>query len=58
MPAFAFGNTDSDSEAYEAAGIDLERRFFVEFDDPLGGRRIEDYTELLEEFEALESVCE
>lgn len=58
VPAFAFGNTDSDSEAYEAAGIDLDRRFFVEFDDPLGGRRIEDYTELLEEFEALESVCE
>lgn len=58
VPAFAFGNTDSDSEAYEAAGIDLERRFFVQFDDPLGGRRIEDYTELLEEFDALESVCE
>ncbi len=58
VPAFAFGNTDSDSEAYEAAGIELDRRFFVEFDDPLGGRRIEDYTELLEEFEALESVCE
>jgi len=58
MPAFAFGNTDSDSEAYESAGIDLERRFFVQFDDPRGGRRIEDYTELLEEFGSLESVCE
>lgn len=58
VPAFAFGNTDSDSEAYEAAGIDLDRRFFVEFDDPLGGRRIEDYTGLVEEFEALEFVCE
>lgn len=58
VPAFAFGNTDSDSEAYEAAGIELDRRFFVEFDDPLGGRRIEDYTELVEEFEALPSVCE
>ena len=58
VPAFAFGNTDSDSEAYEAAGIELDRRFFVEFDDPLGGRRIEDYTGLVEEFEALDSVCE
>ncbi len=58
VPAFAFGNTDSDSEAYEAAGIEpLEHRFFVQFDDPRGGRRIEDYTELLEEFGALESVC-
>ncbi|MGH1342119.1 MAG: LNS2 domain-containing protein [Nannocystales bacterium] len=58
VPAFAFGNTDSDSEAYESAGIELDRRFFVQFDDPLGGRRIEDYTELLSEFGLLESVCE
>ncbi len=59
VPSFVFGNTDSDSEAYEAAGIEpLDHRFFVQFDDPRGGRRIEDYTELLEEFEALDSVCE
>ncbi len=58
VPAFAFGNTDSDSEAYEAAGIEPGRRFFVEFDDPRGGRRIEDYTGLVEEFEGLPSVCE
>ncbi|MBV1857140.1 MAG: phosphatidylinositol transfer protein, partial [Nannocystaceae bacterium] len=58
MPAFAFGNTDSDSEAYEAAGIELDARFFVQFDDPRGGRRIEDYTDLIGEFDALEPVCQ
>lgn len=56
---FVFGNTDSDSETYDAAGIlPLEHRIFVEFDDPRGGRRIDSYTELAAEFSALPLVCD
>ncbi len=59
VPAFVFGNTDSDSEAYENAGIEpLDHRVFVEFEDPRGGRTIQSYEELLGEFEQLDPVCE
>ena len=48
-PAWGFGNMDSDAEAYEKAGIDPEsRRILYRLDDPRGGRRIDDYGELVE----------
>lgn len=57
-PSFAFGNTASDAQAYENAGVTpKDHRIFYQYDDTLGGRRIESYTELLKEFESLPSVC-
>jgi hypothetical protein len=60
IPAWAFGNTATDAEAYENAGIlPISSRVFYQFDDTaFGGRRIESYTELLAELEALPSLCE
>lgn len=60
LPAWAFGNTETDAEAYDNAGVmPVEQRAFYQFDDAVfGGRRIESYTELLEEIEALPSLCE
>lgn len=59
VPAWVFGNTDSDATAYDNAGIQpLDHRVFFQFDDPFGGRRIESYYDLLPEFMALEPVCE
>lgn len=58
-PAWVFGNTDSDGEAYEHANVQpLTQRVFVQFDDAYGGRRIEGYDELLGEFAGLPLVCE
>ncbi|HSN99080.1 MAG TPA: hypothetical protein VLS89_12375, partial [Candidatus Nanopelagicales bacterium] len=60
LPAWAFGNTETDAEAYDNGGVmPLSQRVFYQFDDAAhGGRRIESYTELLEEIEALPSLCE
>ncbi len=59
VPSWVFGNTDSDAEAYENAGIaPLEQRVFFQYDDEFGGRTIESYTDLLPEFAELDSVCE
>lgn len=59
VPTWVFGNTDSDGEAYENAGImPLDHRIFYQFDDPFGGRRIESYYDLVPEFGALDPVCE
>lgn len=59
VPSWVFGNTDSDAEAYENAGIEpLEQRVFFQYEDTLGGRTIESYTELLPEFGELDPVCE
>ncbi len=59
LPAYAFGNTDTDAAAYFNAMVEPDaRRVFIEFDDTVhGGRRIESYTELLGEAEALPSLC-
>ena len=55
---WVFGNTDSDAEAYDVSDIQpLDHRVFIEFDDPFGGRRIESYVELLDEFADLPSLC-
>jgi hypothetical protein len=59
-PAWAFGNTDSDAEAYDNGAIQpLDQRIFFQYDDDaFGGRRIEAYTELLPEIDALPAVCQ
>lgn len=59
VPIWVFGNTDSDAEAYDNAGIvPLDHRIFYQFEDPFGGRTIESYLDLVPEFEALDPVCE
>lgn len=59
VPSWVFGNTSSDAEAYDNAGIlPLDHRIFFQYDDTFGGRRIESYLELVPEFEALDPVCE
>lgn len=58
VPHWAFGNTSSDADAYEAAGLaPLDHRIFFQYDDEHGGRRIEDYAVLVPEFDALAPVC-
>jgi hypothetical protein len=58
-PAWAFGNTASDADAYENAGIQpLDHRIFYQYDDQAhGGRRIDDYASLFAELDALPSLC-
>ncbi|MGK4005516.1 phosphatidylinositol transfer protein [Sorangium sp. So ce1036] len=60
LPAWAFGNTATDAEAYDNAGVTpLARRVFYRFDDRAhGGRRIDTYAELLAEIDALPSLCD
>ena len=60
VPAFVFGNKDSDALAFDSAGVQpLDHRFFFQFTDAeFGGRRIESYEELLAEFEDLPDLCE
>ena len=60
VPAYVFGNTDSDAEAYHNAGImPLPNRVFFQYEDEeFGGRTIDSYTELWDEFSALDPVCE
>jgi LNS2-like protein (lipin/Ned1/Smp2) len=59
VPTFALGNTDTDAEAYSNAGIDpVGHRIFLQFtDEVFGGRRVESYTELLGEAQALPDLC-
>jgi hypothetical protein len=58
VPSWAFGNTATDAQAYENAGVDLSKRVFYRFSDTAhGGRRIESYSELLSEVSALPSLC-
>lgn len=58
LPQWVFGNTSSDADAYDEAGIlPLEQRIFFQYDDVHGGRRIENYTELVGEFANMDPVC-
>lgn len=58
VPAWMFGNKDSDAEAFATTMIPPEHRVFFQFTDALhGGRRIESYQELLADFEALPDLC-
>lgn len=59
VPHWVFGNTSSDADAYEAAGIQpLDRRVFFQYDDVHGGRRIDDYAAIVPELQGLDLVCE
>ncbi|MCA9658765.1 MAG: phosphatidylinositol transfer protein [Myxococcales bacterium] len=59
-PVYAFGNRESDAEAYNNGDIQpLENRVFFQFNDAVyGGRMINSYGELLDEFDALPDLCE
>ncbi len=59
VPSWTFGNTSSDGDAYEHANVQpLTQRIFYQFDDVHGGRRIDDYADLVPELEALDTVCD
>jgi hypothetical protein len=59
LPTYGFGNTASDAQAYESAHITpVKHRVFYQFDDTVyGGRRINDYGEMLAELKALPLLC-
>ena len=58
-PSYVIGNTDSDAQAYDAGNIQpLSARIFYRYTDLLGGRRIESYLALLDEFQALDAACD
>jgi phosphatidate phosphatase APP1 len=54
---WAFGNKESDTEAYEAAKVPREQRVFLKVSDTHGGRRIEAYEEILPAISALPATC-
>lgn len=58
--AWAFGNTESDADAFFATNIEpATHRIFYQFTDAAhGGRRIEAYSELLSEIGALSQPCQ
>lgn len=56
--SYAFGNTATDAEAYDNAGIPAESRYFFKYDDKkFGGQRIDSYREL-NKFATVEGVCQ
>lgn len=57
--SFVIGNSDSDAEAYENAGVrPVDHRIFFQYTDAaFKGRRIEAFSELLPEFAALPLAC-
>jgi hypothetical protein len=58
VPAYGFGNTATDAEAYQNGGLQLTHRYFYQFTDSVyGGNRIEEYTELLPLFKGLTATC-
>ena len=60
VPAYVFGNKDSDALAFDNAMIQpLDHRVFFQFTDVgYGGRRIDSYEELLDEFDLLPNLCD
>ena len=60
VPTYVFGNTATDAAAYNNAGIlPLERRIFFQYEDlAFGGRTIQSYGDLLDEFDALPDLCD
>jgi hypothetical protein len=58
-PGFAFGNTDTDADAYNSATVQpLTHRLFFQFtDSAFNGRRFENYGSLLAELTALPPIC-
>jgi hypothetical protein len=56
--AYAFGNTATDGDAYDTAGVDPEHQYYYRFDDDGGGERIESYGEIAADLDAAQAVCE
>lgn len=57
--SFSFGNTPTDAEAYDSAGIPVDHRLFFQFDDiEFGGRRFDDYAAIRDELEQAADACE
>lgn len=58
VPDWVFGNTDSDAEAYDVAGIlPLDQRILYQYEDAFGGRTIQAYAELAAELGGLPDLC-
>jgi hypothetical protein len=59
VPAWVFGNKASDALAFDNAMIQpIDHRVFFQYDDvDYGGRRIESYMDLLDEYELLPDLC-
>jgi hypothetical protein len=59
VPTYGFGNTETDTNAYEAAKITpaSNRYFYKYMTDLKGGTYHDDYTKLVTPFEALPAVC-
>ena len=60
VPTYVFGNTETDAAAYNNAGIlPLDHRVFFKYQDQaFGGRTIQSYGDLLDEFDALPDLCD
>lgn len=58
-PTYGFGNTATDTNAYDAANITpAANRYFYKYNTDLkGGTFHDDYTKLVSKFEALPAVC-
>jgi len=55
---WAFGNLATDADAYDNAGVQpVSHRIFIGLDDPRGGRRVDNWTELPGEFATLAPYC-
>lgn len=58
VPAWGFGNRDSDAETYTSSDVDGDHCSLYQWDDPgLGCRRVDDYASLLPEIESEGPAC-
>lgn len=59
VPTYGFGNTDTDTNSFDNAGITPPaNRYFYKYNTDLkGGTYHDDYTKLVSTFEALPAVC-
>lgn len=56
--AWAFGNQPSDTDAYDAAGVEpREHRVFLGVADAHGGRRVDDYADILPAIASSPAAC-
>jgi phosphatidate phosphatase PAH1 len=56
---WAFGNKESDTDAYHAANVQpVNQRVFLQVDDAHGGRRIEKYADVLPDAQAATLACQ
>ena len=57
-PIYAFGNAETDEEAYHNTGVPADHVIMINFSSPAyGSRLIGSYAELLPEFSALPDLC-